>query len=269
MGLGRTVQVCGVDHAADVQAKGWFPVHLRVHAEDVVQHGSRQHVAGGAVGDDGALLEHDHSVGEPRRELEIVDGHECGAARAHVIAHELEERVGVGEVELVDALTISGRGSVDQTAIWLDLSQDVVGDRPVFKGRVKFPRLQPAGLQSLGKLASLVPDSPEGDEAQPAATTGPNLDAELEVTASLLDSDAAAQGSFEGKLVYRDNKATIDPLALTYLGGEAAQISLQISDKTARVFQGMLLFFVLASDTLIHYRIRLVRTAPAGETGNA
>ena len=47
-------------------------------------------------------------------------------------------------------------------------------------------------------------------------------------------------------------------LALTYLGGEAAQISLQISDKTARVFQGMLLFFVLASDTLIHYRIRLV-----------
>jgi len=58
-------------------------------------------------------------------------------------------------------------------------------------------------------------------------------------------------------------------LALTYLGGEAAQISLQISDKTARVFQGMLLFFVLASDTLIHYRIRLVRTAQAGETGNA
>jgi len=47
-------------------------------------------------------------------------------------------------------------------------------------------------------------------------------------------------------------------LALTYLGGEAAQISLQISDKTARVFQGMLLFFVLGCDTLIHYRIRLV-----------
>ena len=49
-------------------------------------------------------------------------------------------------------------------------------------------------------------------------------------------------------------------LAITYLGGEAAQISLQISDKTARVFQGMLLFFVLASDTLINYQIRLVRS---------
>jgi general nucleoside transport system permease protein len=56
-------------------------------------------------------------------------------------------------------------------------------------------------------------------------------------------------------------------LALSYLGGEAAQISLGISDKAARVFQGFLLFFVLASDTLINYRIRLVSGAkPAGES---
>ena len=46
-------------------------------------------------------------------------------------------------------------------------------------------------------------------------------------------------------------------LALTYLGGEAAQISLGVSDKTVRVFQGMLLFFVLGCDVLVHYRIRL------------
>ncbi len=45
-------------------------------------------------------------------------------------------------------------------------------------------------------------------------------------------------------------------LALSYLGGEAAQITLGISDKIARVFQGMLLFFVLACDTLILYRIK-------------
>ncbi len=55
-------------------------------------------------------------------------------------------------------------------------------------------------------------------------------------------------------------------LALSYLGGEAAQISLGISDKTARVFQGLLLFFVLASDTLIHYKIRLVSSVRAGGT---
>ncbi|MGN6550127.1 MAG: ABC transporter permease [Pararhizobium sp.] len=49
-------------------------------------------------------------------------------------------------------------------------------------------------------------------------------------------------------------------LGLTYLGGEAAQIApaLQISAKVAAVFQGILLFFVLGCDTLIHYRIRLV-----------
>jgi ABC-type uncharacterized transport system permease subunit len=47
-------------------------------------------------------------------------------------------------------------------------------------------------------------------------------------------------------------------LALTYLGGEAAQLSIGISDKVSRVFQGLLLFFVLSCDTLIHYRIRLI-----------
>ena len=47
-------------------------------------------------------------------------------------------------------------------------------------------------------------------------------------------------------------------LALTYLGGEAAQVTMGISDKVVRVFQGMLLFFVLACDTLILYRISFV-----------
>ena len=46
-------------------------------------------------------------------------------------------------------------------------------------------------------------------------------------------------------------------LAISYLGGEGAQISLGISDKTAQVFQGTLLFFILACDTLIRYRLRL------------
>ncbi|RDE09072.1 ABC transporter permease [Pelagibacterium lacus] len=52
-------------------------------------------------------------------------------------------------------------------------------------------------------------------------------------------------------------------LALTYLGGEAAQITLGLSDKVARVFQGALLLYILACDTLIHYRIRFVRTPKA------
>lgn len=47
-------------------------------------------------------------------------------------------------------------------------------------------------------------------------------------------------------------------LALTYLGGEAAQLSIGVSDKVTRVFQGLLLFFVLSCDTLILYRIRII-----------
>ncbi|MEM8662574.1 MAG: ABC transporter permease [Pseudomonadota bacterium] len=53
-------------------------------------------------------------------------------------------------------------------------------------------------------------------------------------------------------------------LALSYLGGEGAQISLGVSDKMSRVFQGVLLFSILASDTLMRYRVRVRSTrAPA------
>jgi ABC-type uncharacterized transport system permease subunit len=48
-------------------------------------------------------------------------------------------------------------------------------------------------------------------------------------------------------------------LALSYLGGEGAQIALGMSDQTTRVFQGMLLFFVLTCDSFIFYRLRIVR----------
>ncbi|HEX9597104.1 MAG TPA: ABC transporter permease [Anaerolineales bacterium] len=47
-------------------------------------------------------------------------------------------------------------------------------------------------------------------------------------------------------------------LALSYMGGEAAQVTLGISDKIAKVFQGILLFFILACDTFILYRLRLM-----------
>ncbi len=47
-------------------------------------------------------------------------------------------------------------------------------------------------------------------------------------------------------------------LALSYLGGEAAQVTLGISDKIARVFQGLLLFYVLACDTFIVYTFRRI-----------
>ena len=53
-------------------------------------------------------------------------------------------------------------------------------------------------------------------------------------------------------------------LGLSYLGGEGAQIDLGVSDKTTQVFQGILLFFILACDTLILYRLRWRAAATRG-----
>jgi simple sugar transport system permease protein len=50
-------------------------------------------------------------------------------------------------------------------------------------------------------------------------------------------------------------------LALITIGGEGAQISMKIPLDLTKVFQGILLFFVLACDSLILYRLRLVRTS--------
>jgi len=46
-------------------------------------------------------------------------------------------------------------------------------------------------------------------------------------------------------------------MALTYLGGETAQINLGLPVAVTGVFQGMVLFFLLASDVLVNYRFRL------------
>ena len=53
-------------------------------------------------------------------------------------------------------------------------------------------------------------------------------------------------------------------MALTYIGGETAQIALSLPSATTAVFQGMFLFFLLGTDALVHYRPRWVpRRAPA------
>jgi len=52
-------------------------------------------------------------------------------------------------------------------------------------------------------------------------------------------------------------------LALTFIGGEQAQITMKVPLDLTKVFQGILLFYVLACDSLILYRIRLVSSRPA------
>ncbi|MGB7240499.1 MAG: ABC transporter permease [Sulfitobacter sp.] len=52
-------------------------------------------------------------------------------------------------------------------------------------------------------------------------------------------------------------------MALTYIGGDIAQSQLGLPAAAIQVFQGMLLFFLLALDLLTNYRLRLGRTEAA------
>jgi len=58
-------------------------------------------------------------------------------------------------------------------------------------------------------------------------------------------------------------------LALTFIGGEQAQISIKVPLDLTKVFQGILLFYVLACDSLILYRIRIVSSRPVAAKAGA
>ena len=47
-------------------------------------------------------------------------------------------------------------------------------------------------------------------------------------------------------------------LAVTYVGGQVAQTTVHIPNATAGIFQALMLFFILASDILVRYRVRIV-----------
>ena len=49
-------------------------------------------------------------------------------------------------------------------------------------------------------------------------------------------------------------------LALTYIGGEGAQIAMKIPQDMTRAFQGILLMCVLGADVFTRYKVRMVRT---------
>jgi simple sugar transport system permease protein len=46
-------------------------------------------------------------------------------------------------------------------------------------------------------------------------------------------------------------------MALTYIGGELAQLMLGLPGASIQLFQGMLLLFLLATDIFTNYRIRI------------
>lgn len=52
-------------------------------------------------------------------------------------------------------------------------------------------------------------------------------------------------------------------MSLLYLGGESAQMGLALPSAVTGLFQGTLLFFLLASDVFINYRLRVIGRPPA------
>jgi simple sugar transport system permease protein len=46
-------------------------------------------------------------------------------------------------------------------------------------------------------------------------------------------------------------------MSLLFLGGETVQMTLGLPAALTRIFQGILLFFLLAADFFIYYRLRL------------
>jgi general nucleoside transport system permease protein len=58
-------------------------------------------------------------------------------------------------------------------------------------------------------------------------------------------------------------------MSLFYIGGELAQSRLGLPKALTGVFQGLLLFSLLACDTLIHYRLRRLAAHPPAHAGEA
>jgi simple sugar transport system permease protein len=52
-------------------------------------------------------------------------------------------------------------------------------------------------------------------------------------------------------------------LAVTFVGGQVAQTTVHIPNATAGIFQAMMLFFILASDILVRYRLRFIPSTKA------
>ncbi len=54
-------------------------------------------------------------------------------------------------------------------------------------------------------------------------------------------------------------------MAITFVGGEVAQTTIKLPDAATGIFQAMVLFFLLAGDILVRYRVRRVVPNPAAE----
>lgn len=144
-------------------------------------------------------------------------------------------------------------------AVWLFVSRafggfrvDVVGQAPGAASYAGFSRNRTVWLGFLvaggmAGLAGIMEVAGAIGQLQPAISPGYGF--------------AAIIVAFLGRLHPLGIVAASLLMSLLYLGGEALQIHLNLPLAVTGVFQGLLLFYVLGSDVLVRYRIRLVRPA--------
>ena len=56
-------------------------------------------------------------------------------------------------------------------------------------------------------------------------------------------------------------------MSLLYLGGESAQMQMALPAAITGLFQGLLLFYLLAADLFINFRLKHVGCRPGAEAG--
>jgi len=127
-----------------------------------------------------------------------------------------------GSVAVVDELTVEGKAAIGESPVTVDLHQDVTGDKSVFRGKVASSALRLSDLRSLGALSDIAGKLGDGGEqpteSKPSAPPS-WLDAELDVTATLVGEQGGEPTDVAARLVYGNGQAALDPFTIDYAGG--------------------------------------------------
>lgn len=153
------------------------------------------------------------------------------------------------------ALLVVAGGWVLMARTFIGFQIKVIGLTPLAAGYAGFKEKRVIWFTLLlsGGLAGL---AGLGEVAGPMAQMTPNISPGYGFTAIIV--------AFLGRLHPVGILLAGLLMALSFIGGEAAQIAMGLPKAITGVFQGMLLFFLLATDVLIRYRIRVGAKKPAG-----
>ncbi|HYD63969.1 ABC transporter permease [Azospirillum sp.] len=193
-----------------------------------------------------ALLLLTYMVNGPYRDPDGFAFPESRMFEAHAVLPVLVEGTRVHLGALFALLAVAG-GWVLMSRTFIGFQIRVIGLTPAAAGYAGFNEKRIVWLTLLlsGGLAGL---AGLGEVAGPIGQITPGISPGYGFTAIIV--------AFLGRLHPVGILLAGLLMALSFIGGEAAQIGLGLPKAITGVFQGMLLFFLLATDVLIRYRVR-------------